>query len=121
MEVVENFAKKVLNSPSCMYNALMTKTRLQFNLPVLIIREDEAFIAYTPALDLSTVGKTFDEAKKRFEEVVNIFFEEILAKGTVDEALAELGWHKKNHQFSPPVVVEHHIEEFSIPLTPYTP
>ena len=54
----------------------MNKTMLEFNLPVSILREGKSFIAYTPALDLSTSARTYNEAKKRFREVVEIFFEE---------------------------------------------
>ncbi|MEK7636828.1 MAG: hypothetical protein AAB402_00355 [Patescibacteria group bacterium] len=45
-------------------------------LPVSILREGKRFIAYTPALDLSTSGKTFDQAKQRFAEAAELFFEE---------------------------------------------
>lgn len=88
--------------------------KISFSLPVTVIKEGDNFVAYTPALDLSTVGKTFDEAKKRFEEAVQIFFEEIIEKGTMGEALSELGWEKINHQYVPPVVVGHDTETFTI-------
>lgn len=63
-----------------------------YNLPVFIIKEGKNYIAYTPALDLSTSGKDYEEVRKRFHEIVNIFFEEIVKKGTMEEALKELGW-----------------------------
>ena len=85
-------------------------------LPVSILREGNNFIAYTPALDLSTVGDTFEEAKKRFEEAVQIFFEEITEKGTTDEALKELGWQKQAKTYIPPVVVSNQIQSFTVPL-----
>ena len=46
----------------------MKKAQFQFALPVSILREGDSFIAYTPALDLSTVGDTLEQAQKRFEE-----------------------------------------------------
>jgi len=94
----------------------MKKAQVQFSLPVSVIREDNSFIAYTPALDLSTVGDTFEEAKKRFEEAVQLFFEEIIEEGKIDQALTELGWHKRENKYSPPVVVSHTTENFSIPF-----
>lgn len=93
----------------------MKKAIFQFTLPISILREGDSFIAYTPALDLSTVGDTMEQAQRRFEEAVQLFFEEISAKGTVNEALEELGWQKKNNQFTPPVVVSHQTETFSVP------
>lgn len=91
----------------------MKKTQVQFSLPVTILKEDKSFIAYTPALDISTVGETFQEAKKRFEELVHIFFEEIIEKGTLNEVLIELGWKKQEKMFIPPAVVSHDVETFS--------
>ena len=85
------------------------------NLPVSIFREGKNFIAYTPALDLSTTGKTFDQAKKRFEEAVQIFFEETAEKGTFDELLQSLGWQKIQKCWTPPVEVSHQLESVRIP------
>lgn len=64
------------------------RVKIEVSLPVSILREGKYFIAYTPVLDLSTSGKTFEEAKQRFGEVVQIFFEELLEKGTLDEVLS---------------------------------
>lgn len=51
----------------------MSKVHFEVQLPVTIFREDKYFIAYTPALDLSTSGKSYSEVKKRFDEVVKFF------------------------------------------------
>ena len=83
----------------------MKKTMLEFNLPVSILREGKKYIAYTPALDLSTSGNTFDQARKRFDEIVHIFFEEIIKENTAEQVLTELGWHKVNAKWNPPIVI----------------
>ena len=83
----------------------MKKTILQFNLPVSILREGKKYIAYTPALDLSTSGNTFDQAKKRFDEIVHLFFEEIMKENTTEEVLKDLGWQKVNAKWNPPIVI----------------
>ena len=83
----------------------MKKTIREFKLPVSILREGKKYVAYTPALDLSTSGNSFDQAKRRFEEAVNIFFEELLKKGTTEEVFQELGWQKIHAKWSPPVVI----------------
>ena len=88
---------------------------IKFALPVIVIKEGESFIAHSPALDLSTAGDSFDEAKKRFEEAVGIFFEEITKNGTVDRALTELGWQKKDKEYIPPLIVGSQTENFSVP------
>ena len=88
--------------------------KVDFSLSVMILKEGESFIAYAPALDISTVGDTLAEAQQRFDEAVHIFLEEIKEEGTVDDALSELGWPKVNHEYVPPVVVGHDTQTFSV-------
>lgn len=92
----------------------MKKAVVKFTLPVSIFREEKHFIAYTPALDLSTSGKTFAEAKQRFAEAVNIFFNEVAKKETLNDVLKELGWKKVQKKWSPPPLVAHMPEEVKV-------
>ncbi|MBI4079430.1 MAG: type II toxin-antitoxin system HicB family antitoxin [Candidatus Levybacteria bacterium] len=94
----------------------MKNVHIQFSLPVSILKEGDTFVAYTPALDLSTAGETFEETQKNFAEAVNIFFGELVEMGTVDEVLIGLGWQKQNNTFVPPTVVANQTKSFSIPL-----
>lgn len=84
-------------------------------LSVFIFREGKRFIAYTPSLDLSTSGKTFKETQKRFEEAVQILFEELEAKGTREEVLSNLGWRKVERRWQSPVTIAHEMREVKIP------
>jgi hypothetical protein len=66
-------------------------------------------VAYTPALDISTSGKSMAEVKRRFTELVGIFFEELAEAGTTEDVLLELGWTKQGRAQSlanwrPPVI-----------------
>jgi len=97
----------------------MKKVQFQVKLPVSFLKDGDSFIAYTPVLDLSTAGKSFEEAQKRFIEAVQLFLEELVEAGTLGEVLTGLGWQKINNTFSPPVVIAHHTEEFSIPTFVY--
>lgn len=98
------------------YNELnMDKDSINFALPVSILREGDTFVAYTPALDLSTAGSTFEEAQKNFEEAVNIFFQELMVMGTLNDVLKDLGWEEQDNNFVPPVIIENSIQNFSIP------
>ena len=83
----------------------MRKNQLKFNLQISFLKEGNKYIAYTPALDLSTSGKSYAEAKKRFEEAVDIFFEELVKKGTLEEVLLDLGWRRTQAKWNPPLVV----------------
>lgn len=95
----------------------MKSVAIKFALPVCILKEGKSFVAYTPALDLSTSANTFEDAQKNFNEIVNIFFEELVEMGTLDDVLTGLGWQKQNKMFVPPIVVANQTESFSIPLT----
>lgn len=93
----------------------MEKINIKFNLPVSVIKEGNQYIVYTPALDLSTCGKTIKTAKKRFDEAVGIFFEELIEKGTLEKALTDLGWQKKRAIWMPPVIVSSETQSFCVP------
>ena len=77
----------------------MLKNSLSFKLSVLITKQNKRFVAYTPALDIATSGKTEKEARSRFVELANIFLEEIIKVGTANYVLEELGWKKVQKQF----------------------
>lgn len=92
----------------------MRKTLL--NLPVSISKQGKRYVAYSPALDLSTSGKSEKEVKKNFAEIVEIFFDEITEKGTIHDVLTELGWQKKQSNFIPPKLVSQKSMNFSVPM-----
>jgi predicted RNase H-like HicB family nuclease len=90
---------------------MKTHVQINVNVPVTYFKEDKSFVAYTPALDLSSAGKTLKEAQKNITEAVEIFMEEICEHGTTDEVLLSLGWKKvsKTKQWMPPIFVSHGI------------
>lgn len=83
----------------------MRKANLEVKLQVSFLREGERYIAYAPALDLSTSGKSYAQAQKRFDEIAHLFFEELIKKGTLEEVLSDLGWRRVQAQWNPPMVV----------------
>ena len=95
-------------------------------LHVDIIEEDGYFVAYCPALELSSYGKNEETAKKRFVEEVKIFFNETGRKGTLEKYLLKMGWTIKNKptpEYTPPdnIAYSHNIynsftENVAIPL-----
>jgi len=84
-------------------------------LKVDFMVQGKSIVAYSSALDISTVGKNREEAKKRFVELVNIFFEELIEAGTLNDVLKELGWKKNRQSWSPPKIVS------TIPLSILVP
>jgi len=95
--------------------------RLKFQkvaLNVTFYREGNKFIAHSPALDLSTCGDTQDQAKRRFEEMLQLFLEETDKMGTLEDVLLGCGWKKAGHPlkyWQPPVFVGQTQEEVRLP------
>lgn len=90
---------------------------IEVSLPVSIIKEGKYFVAYTPALDLSTSGETVEQAKEHFSEAVEIFFQELLDAGTLEEVLQDLGWIKIDEHWTPPEEVQHEVEKVKVPIS----
>lgn len=92
----------------------MKKTSLQISLPVTIFKDGKSFVAYSPALDLSTCAPTYEKAQKRFSEATRLFFEEIEEMGTMDTVLADLGWQKVKAAWQPPVIVSNYVQPMNL-------
>jgi hypothetical protein len=82
----------------------MVKKLAQINLMVSILKQGNRYIVYSPALDLSTSGKSQDQARKRFAEAALLLIEELGRAGTVHDVLTELGWRQERKQWEPPAV-----------------
>jgi len=94
----------------------MKQIKIKTKLPVSIFREGDSFIAYTPALDISTSGKSYSQVKKRFGELVETFLEEIVKTGNLNDVLSDLGWEKIKKQWMPPAMISQKIEDFEMAL-----
>jgi len=93
-----------------------TQLKVDYKLPVVITKEKSGmFVIGSPILDIVTQGKDLEEAKKRFRELAGIFFEEVMAMGTLEEVLTSFGWAKIKREWQPPVVVESSLQEVNIP------
>ncbi len=79
------------------------------------MREGDSFIAFSPALDLSTSASSFENVRMRFAEAVKIFFAEITKKGTLDDVLGDLGWQKHDKHWEPPYIVSQESELIQVP------
>ena len=81
-----------------------------------IFKEGKTYVAYSPALELSSCGKSVAHAQKMFAEAVDLFFEYLIKHGTLEKVLLDLGWQKKDKNLVPPLEVLHEIQSISIPL-----
>lgn len=78
--------------------------QVSFNLPVSIFLQGNSFIAYTPALDVSTYGKSKAEAQKNFTELVDTFFSSFEDARQLGQVLESLGWTKQKASWQPPEI-----------------
>lgn len=79
----------------------MNKTIAGF--PAQIIKQGRLFIAYSHKLDLSTTGKSEQEAIDHFATIVKIFEKPATKKHGLDNALTDLGWTRKQKRWAPPI------------------
>lgn len=90
--------------------------KVEADLRVSVKREDGCIIVYCPELELSSYGETIEDAMKNFTEVLEIFFEDIIKRGTIEDVLRECGWHKVSSKPIPHWVPPAFIAEKKIPL-----
>lgn len=92
----------------------MKKSSFQIGLPITIFKEGKSYVAYSPALDLSTSASTFEKAQSRFLDATKLFLEELVEMGTLDQVLTGLGWQKVKTNWQPPVVVSNYTQPVSL-------
>lgn len=66
------------------------------NLEMLIFKEDDTFIAYAPALDISAFGDTEEKAKDEFNQTMLSYLNYCLNKKTLFKDLQAHGWTVKS-------------------------
>lgn len=78
----------------------MESNQLLVDLRVVgIVREEEGlWIAGFPRLEVYSQGATPEEAKAAASEALNLWVRSCLDRGTLDEALKELGWHALSNE-----------------------
>ena len=72
------------------------KHNLDVKLELYKFKEDNAFILYCPALDLSAYGMTEDEAEFSFSERFRIYINYCMNKNTLVDDLKKNGWSVKS-------------------------
>lgn len=93
----------------------MSKLQIQLQLSVQITKQGKRFVAWAPAFDLSTSGRTAKEAQRRFEEASQLFVDELIEAGTLDEVLSDLGWKKSQRSWVPPKIVKEEMMNVTVP------
>ena len=92
--------------------------RMRTQLSVVIMKEGKYFIAYAPALDYSTCGRSVEEAQRMFGKGVKIFLSECVKMGTLESVLSDCGWRRIERpvpHFVPPAFITNTQQEVEIP------
>ena len=71
---------------------------MEINFTSEIWKEGNAYVAYSPELDVSSCGKTIGEAKENLLEAVEGFLEEAEKMGTLRIILEEAGFTKEDKE-----------------------
>jgi len=73
---------------------------------VIIFKEDEAYVAYCPELDISSCGNTVEHAKEMLKTAVRLFIEEAEKIGTLQDILEEANYKRDaSGKWLPPKLV----------------
>ncbi|NOG96560.1 MAG: hypothetical protein HND52_01175 [Ignavibacteriae bacterium] len=89
---------------------------MEIKLDVAIIKQEEFFVAYSPALELSAYGKTISDAKKDFKEVLELFIQDLAKDNKLIAELLDLGWTIKTKPqpvFKSPTIKKRELKKIS--------
>ena len=82
----------------------ISKEKINSELAIFLFKEDDNYIAYSPALDLSGYGKTEEEARDSFNIVLKEYFDYCINEGTLYQDLKSHGWNIKQHTVETPKI-----------------
>jgi predicted RNase H-like HicB family nuclease len=73
---------------------------------IIVFKEDKAYVAYCPELDVSSCGNSVEHAKEMLKTAVRLFVEEAEKMGTLEDILDEANYVKdKSGKWMPPKLV----------------
>jgi hypothetical protein len=76
--------------------------KIEVRLDMIDFVENDTFITYAPALDLSGYGATRDEAHRSFEVVLEEYMKYTINKKTLAADLSKRGWNVSKKHLNPP-------------------
>ena len=76
-----------------------------FSFDTHIFKEGDTFVAYVPALDVSSCGATDEEARRNIRDAIRGFLAASAGLGTLQEILEEAGYQQEGEYWRPPEFV----------------
>ena len=73
-----------------------------FSIEFFVFQEDGSYIAYCPALDISSSGETFNDAISGFYEMFQLHVECCVENKTLYDDLLAHGWKMRKSNITPP-------------------
>ena len=89
--------------------------KFELKVPVEVHRGSTAFIARCPIFDVSSQGRTHEEAKKNLVDALFLFITTCFEMGTLDEVMKECGF-KPRKSFTGKLSLKKDQEILSVPL-----
>ena len=75
---------------------------MQFTYTTQVFKEGKTYVAYSPEIDLSSCGRTANQARQRLHQAIELFLDEAKRLGTLTDVLAEAGYRKSGLQWKAP-------------------
>jgi predicted RNase H-like HicB family nuclease len=69
-----------------------------------LMREGDMIVAYCPELDVSSCGRTVDEARGNLQTALRLFMEEAAKLGTLRQILVEAGYDTDQAEMESPTI-----------------
>jgi len=80
----------------------MERASIKIEIPLATWKEEDQYVVWTPALDLSSYGDTEETALQHFAEALNLFFETALERNNLEQLLEEFGWEQVENNWRVP-------------------
>ena len=71
-------------------------------LSAYVFADGAAYVAYCPELDISASGADEEDARQALSEVLSIYFDDTINRGTLEEDLLAHGWRKNKRGVAEP-------------------
>lgn len=92
----------------------MKKTKIDFDIPLLFMKEGSIFVAFSPGLDLYEHGDSYEDVFDAFRRKLTVFFSELVKMGTLEKVLLDCGWTKIKNRLTAPQIIDRKIESVHV-------
>ena len=91
-------------------------SRPQVSFTTQVWKENGAYVAYAPELDVSSCADSLAQAKSRLREAVELFLEDASERGVLKEILAEAGFERHGGSYRPRRILVREKVRLAVPI-----